>query len=289
MKLQGKIRMRLSAFASFLLIQFLPCAGAAGFNPDPEALSAREIMERAVAVAEAQYLSMQEAYFESESVTKNQKLDEDGKITETEILRHRQYPLHGAVFEELLELNGRPLYEEEVKKEGERKEEFIREVEKRRTRGDYLQPEKEQAIRFDAYFASKYDYELVETAVVRSHRCWVIAFAPKDGKLPVRTRMDHALNELTGTLWVSQDDYGLVRVEFAMRKPFRYWGGLLAVIRNTDGMVDYTRGGPGVWLPLHFDLKLDIRIVLLKNIRQRITKDWYEYRRVSGNDGAAEQ
>jgi hypothetical protein len=284
MQPQGKICMHFFMFAFFVLFPSPP-AGAEGFNADLESLSAGEIMERSVARAESQYLTMAEANFESKSVTKNEKFDGDGKITETELLHHRQYPLNGAVFEELVEVNGRSLNEKEKEEELERKEDFIREVEERRTRGDYLQPEKEHAIRFDAHFASKYRYELVGTEQLRSYRCWVIAFKPKEGDLPVKNRMDHALNELTGTFWVSQDDYGLVRVEFAMRKPFKYWGGLLAVIRNTDGLVDYTRVEPDVWLPAYFNLKLDIRIMLLKNIRQLITKEWYDYKIVSDSSG----
>ena len=91
--------------------------------------------------------------------------------------------------------------------------------------------------------------------------------------------MDRALNQMTGTLWVSEEDYGLVRVEFALRKPFKYWGGFLAVIRKTDGWVDYTRVDPSIWLPLHFHLKLDLKVMMFKNIRRLIIKDWLDYRR----------
>jgi hypothetical protein len=270
--------------ALFALMLMPGTAVADGFNPENESLSAREIVDRCVARSETQNKAMKGANFESESVTKNQKLDGDGNITETETLLHRQYPLNGAVYEELVEKNGRPLTEKEAEKEQENKEAFIEETEERRMRGDYLQPEKEQAIQFDAYFASKYDYELVDTEWVRNYRCWKISFRPKEGKLPVRNRMDNALNQLSGTFWVSQDDYGLARVEFSMSKPFKYWGGLLAVVRKTDGSVDYTRVGSNVWLPLYFNLKLDIRIMLFKSIRQMITKDWKNYRQVSAAD-----
>jgi hypothetical protein len=246
-----------------------------------EPLSAQEIVERAVERAENQHNSMIEANFSSEAVTKNHSLDGDGTITETETFRYLQYPLSGAVFEELVEKNGRPLDEKEKQEEEKRKQEFIREVEKSRTRGDYVQPSKEEAIRFNREFTDRYIYKLERTETVREHSCWVVSFEPKQGKLPTRNRMDRALNKTTGLMWISRDDYGLVRVEFALREPFKYWGGILAVVRNTDGTVDYTRVEPNVWLPLHFDLKLDIKVMLLKNIRRLIIKDWFNYKRVN--------
>jgi hypothetical protein len=245
-----------------------------------EPMSVQEIVESAVERAENQHMSMIETNFSSQAVSKNHSLDGDGTITETESFRSLQYPLNGAVFEELVEKNGRPLDEKEKQDEEKRKQDFIREVEKRRTRGDYVQPSKEEAIRFNREFTDRYIYELERTETIREHSCWVISFEPKQGKLPVRNRMDRALNKITGLMWISRDDYGLVRVEFALREPFKYWGGILAVVRNTDGTVNYTRVEPNVWLPLHFNLRLDLKIMLVKNIRRLIVKDWFDYKRV---------
>ena len=267
-------RLLLSALCLTVIIAF--CSGPVSAE---ENLSADAIVERAVDRAEKQDRSMVEANYKSEAVTKYQSLDADGRITDTVTSRSIQYPLHGAVFEELVEKDGRPLNEKEIKKEEEKKRDFIREVETRRTRGDYIQPTKDEKIRFNREFTERYRYKLEKTEVVRGHPCWAISFKPKPGDLPVRNRMDRALNQMTGTLWVSEDDYGLVRVEFALRKPFKYWGGFLAVIRKTDGWVDYTRVDANVWLPLHFHLNLDLRVMMVKNIRRLITKDWFRYRR----------
>lgn len=243
-------------------------------------LSPQTIVERAVKRAENQYFSMVEANFKSEAVTKSQSLDGNNNVTDSEVTRYCQYPVNGAVFEELVEINGRPLNEKEIKKEEEKKRDFIREVNKRINRGDYIQPNKGEGIRFNREFTERYLYKIEETEIIREHPCWVISFKPRQGKLPSRNRMDRALNQMTGTMWIARDDFGLVRVEFALRKPFKYWGGFLAVIRKTDGWVDYTRVDSDVWLPLHFNLKLDLKVMMFKNIRRLITKDWSDYTRV---------
>jgi hypothetical protein len=241
-------------------------------------LTAQEIINHAVAKAEAQYKSLVAAMFESEAVTTTKSLDGDGEVTKTEWTKRRQYPLQGALFEELVEKNGRPLNEKELREEVKKKQDFIREVEQRISRGEHPQPESEPGIRFNQEFVERYQLTHEGTEIIRGHRCWVIRFEPKKGELPVRNRMDRALNQSTGKFWVSQDDYGLARVEFALRKPFKYWGGFLAVIRNTDGSMDYTQVEPDIWLPSHFDLKLDLKIMMIKNIRRHITIDYTGYR-----------
>jgi len=117
--------------------------------------------------------------------------------------------------------------------------------------------------------------------MVGGHRCWVITFEPRDADLPVRNRMDRALNQSTGTFWITQDDYGLARLEFALRKPFKYWGGFLAVIRNTDGRLDFSRVEQDVWLPSTFDLSLDLEVLMVKDIRRHIVTEWTDYKRAS--------
>jgi hypothetical protein len=134
----------------------------------------------------------------------------------------------------------------------------------------------------------RYRYKMLRTEEVDRHRCWVIAFEPKEGELPVEEMMDHALNQSAGILWVAQDDYGLARLDFVMREPFKYWAGFLAIIRNTEGRLDSKRVEPNVWMPARFELKLDLNVMMIKNIRRLITKKWTDYVRTK-SAAASEQ
>lgn len=240
------------------------------------------ILRRAVTRAEAQYEAQAEAVFESEALSVVRSLDAEGRPVKTETFRYRQYPVGGALFEELIEKNGRPLDEGEKREERKRRESFLREVARRRAEGRHPQPEQEPGIRFNHEFVDRYEFRLEGTETVRGHYCWVIAFQPRPGKLPVRNRMDRALNQSTGRFWIAREDYGAVRIEFALRHPFKYWGGLLAVIRNTDGRMDYQRVAPDIWTPLDFDLRLDLEIMMVKDIRRTITKNWVSYQAAGG-------
>lgn len=255
-------------------------AAAAQQKIVPESLSAQEIVDRAVARAEAQHNSQADVRFESHVVMSIQSLDAAGKVTETDLTQYRQYPLSGALFEEVIARNGRRLNARERKDEEGNKKKFIREVAKRKQRGLHPQPLKRPGIRFGDQLMRRYRYRTLRTENIDRHRCWVIAFEPKEGALPVDEMMDHALNQSTGTLWVAQDDYGVARLDFVMRKPFKYWAGLLAVIRDTEGRLDFQQVEPDLWMPVNFDLKLDLNVMMVKNIRRHIIKKWTDYTRL---------
>ena len=274
----------------FLLALSTGDVTAGGWNSAPEDLSAQAIVDYAVARAEAQYNLLVDAKFESQVFMSIQSLDDSGQVTKTDQTNYHQYPLHGALFEELSAKDGKALNAQERNTEEKNKTKFIREVEKRKKRGMHPQPEKGPGIRFGNKLMSRYRMKMIRTEEVERHRCWVIAFEPKEGDLPVQEMMDHALNQSTGTLWVAQDDYGLVRLDFVMSKPFKYWAGLLAVIRNTEGRLDFQRVESNVWMPFNFELKLDLNVMLVKNIRRHMAKKWTDYRRIGhtaafGNSG----
>jgi hypothetical protein len=98
--------------------------------------------------------------------------------------------------------------------------------------------------------------------------------------------MDKALNRSTGRLWISQEDYGVVRVAFEMQRPFRYLWGLAATLRHADGRFDFERITQNFWAPVAFDLTLDLR-VFFRGIHRHILQRWTDYNRPGNNDLSA--
>ena len=258
-------------FACLLLSGTLGEAG--GQNP-----SAEEIIDQTVARAITQQESDAATRFESTFVSVLDSLDGDGNVEKTERELYRRYPVEGVLVDELLEKNGSVLSEKEARKEQEKREEYIREARRRMGRGDEPETGDERQVRFDSDFVDRYDWAILGEETLRDHKAWVLSLKPREGKLPVRRRMDHALNKSTGKIWVAQDDYGLVRVEFQMLESVRFWGGLLGTLRDTVGRLEFDRIEPGVWLPVELDIRFDLRI-LVKNIRQRVRRQWEGYER----------
>ena len=274
-KTRGRGLSRLTSIAALVITSSL--LNTSGLASQPPEAGVQEIVDRAIARAEAQEDVV--AQFESMMLSIVESLDGKGSVKKEEKAVYRRYPILGAVYDEMIEKDGRPLTEKELAKEKKQKDKFVREVEKRTARGEPPQPEDNERVSLDQEFFSRYRLELIAEETVRGHTCWVVYMEPREGTLPVRRRIDHALNNSTGKLWITQDDYGLARVEFEMQKPFRYWGGLVAMIRNTVGKLNFEPVEPDLWMPADFIIELDLRI-FFKNIRRRITMSWSDYRRI---------
>ena len=238
--------------------------------------TADEIVDLAVTRAELQRDAGLDQAFEATLESITEQLDGDGEVKETERATYRQYPVEGVIFEELVAREGEPLDEGDAEDEVKRRDKFAREVRERRTKGEDPEPEDENRVAFDSEFVERYQFDLVGEESVEGIACWIVALKPKPGKLPERRRIDTALNKSTGRLWISQEDYGLARVEFEMASSVRFWGGILGTLRNTVGRMDFRRYDDDTWLPQQIDIRLDLRI-LFSNIRRRIVREWIEY------------
>ena len=240
----------------------------------------RTILDRAIERASTQDDSGIELAFEYIVESTVESINGDGDVTETETSRLRRYPLEGLLYDELIEQDGRPLEEDDLRKEKEKKSKFIREARAHAARGEPYEPD-EMNMRFDRELMDRYNTRLVGTDIIRGLTCWVLSFEPRNGRLPDNRRMDKALNRSVGRLWIAQDDFGVARISFEMQRPFRYLWGLIATLRHATGDFDFERIDDNVWIPKSFDLELDLR-VFFRNMRRHIRQDWIEHRPIGG-------
>ena len=239
-----------------------------------------DIIDRVIERAAAQDESGVEFEYESLIATTTDSFNSDGEVTKTETRLHKRYPLEGELYEELVEQNGHPLSERDRREEREQREKFVREARKRADRGDGpVDTDDERQVRFDRDLFARFDASIVGVEPVRGEPCWVVSFTPRPGKLPENTRIDKALNRSNGSLYVSQQDHGIVRIEFQMREPIRYLWGLIATLRHAEGRLEFERVERDVLLPRTFDFEIDLRI-FFRSRRQRIVREWVERRRL---------
>lgn len=238
--------------------------------------SSEQIVNLAVARADRQRESQADLKYESTIHVITERLRGDGSVDKTETETYRQYPLEGVLFEELITRDGEPLDEDDLRDELERKEEFAEDVRERRVKGEELVPKGEYQVDFDQEFVERYEYSFVGETIIRGHSCWIIYLVPRDGDLPASRNIENALNNSTGHLYISKDDYGLVRVEFEMARSARFWWGLLGTLRGTKGLLEFIRVAEGVWSPSSVDIQSDMRI-LIRSRHRRVVRSWSAY------------
>jgi hypothetical protein len=261
---------------TFLIAALALCSVASpgsAQTPDP---TADQIIEQAVERARLQREAEADIGFESTVEAITEHLDGDGEVEKTERATYRQYAVEGVLYEELVAREGAALSNDDIRNELKLKEEFAEDIRERLEKGEAPEPEDENRVDFDQDFVGRFRFTLEGEEVVDEHLCWVVYLEPRDENLPVRRNIDHALNNSTGRIWVSQDDFGVARVEFEMGNSVKFWGGIIGSLRSTTGRLEFTRVAPDVWLPNAIDIKFDVRI-LIRSIRRRITREWNEY------------
>ena len=258
-----------------------PSPAPAPTTQGPDTPSVSEIMALAMARAESQDETSAELWFESLILTTVDTLDGDDRVTETLTSLHKRYPLEGALYEEMVERDGEPLNDDDLREEQKRKEEFREEAVAAAKSGDAVETDDERQLRFDDDLMGRYRAEVTGQESVRGEPCWVVDFEPREGKLPENTRMDKVLNRSTGRAYVSRQDHGIMRIEFELREPVRYMWGMIASLSRATGRLDFSRVEPNIWLPQEFDMRIDIR-VFFRTTRRRVVREWVERQRIAG-------
>ena len=284
-------------------------------------LPVSEIVRLALARATAQDKAKTELRFESLVATTVESLNDEAEVTSIETTLHRRYPFDGTVYEELIARNGEPLSEADIRDEAKRRADFRRELQEAEAGGKVLETNDERQVRFNEDLMARYEAAVVGEDTVRGERCWAISFWPRDGTLPYRgitqpeflrmsaqtepgdtvgdmlkrlaelplnfqrnTRIDRALNQSSGEVYVSQNDYGVVQIDFRLLQPVRYVWGLVASLSRLTGQLGFQRVAPDIWLPSSYDVRYERRIFFVTQ-RRHIVREWRERRPVSGNTG----
>ena len=238
--------------------------------------SAEIVLERAVECAKRAAGASVLAQYTGEHTNRTLELDRSGRVSNERVDKYRIRTVDGEPFYELVERNGEPATQRDLRKEAERRAKFRESFE---SESDLAH---ETSLGFALTYAilERYDFELTGRHPVDG---WAIEFTPKPGELPVRKRIDQVLNRLEGTLWIDEEDFGLTRAEFALRRPLKIWAGLLGSLTRFEGRFEQVRLAPGHWLPRALRLEMD-GWAPFHSLRKRVELDWREYRPAGSRD-----
>ena len=203
------------------------------------------------------------------------EFDGSGEVAAETRVEWESVPIDGGRFRRRLAIDGRPLTEAERARESEREAAFRTRL--RRLRAGEIEPEEnENAIVFDEELLARYDLTLDGEERLRRRPSHRIAFAPRDGDLPVRRGMDRALNRLRGRIWIDRETREVARAEFELIDRVRLWWGLVGTIHHVRGSFDRGPVLDGNWGVLQNEVYIDIR-VLFSRSRQASIQRWRDY------------
>ena len=263
-------------FLAVPLLAGLAVIGAGGSQPlpaDPEDPALREIVDRAIERAAWAQEEGFETRYRSAMTQRVQQFDGDGEVTDEETLLYEVEPYRGALFNRLTARDGEPLRAGDRREQERRWEEFRVEIDDPGKRAERERDAEENEIKFDEELAERYTAKLEGVEDLRGRPSFVIAFEPRPGRLPVRRRMDHALNKSRGKAWIDRETYEIAQVNFELMERVRLWWGILGSISDAAGRLERRPVAGDVWLNTEFDVYFHVR-VLFRTTRRSTTTQW---------------
>ena len=224
----------------------------------------RKLVERAKAWKEKDENEEKHLSYRERMVT--DKLQADGALKGHEEKVYQIVPVKGEPTPKLTLKNGKPPSPPDLKEEEAR---LRKEREASRKRRD---SDSDDTIEMNEELVGKYDFVLVGEDAVEGRPVYVLTFRPKSKNLPVRRKLDYALNRMAGKIWVDEEDYEIVKADMRLTEPAQLWWGLLASLREFDLVFEQTKLPDGCWFAKHFDMTVDLRF-LFARIHQK-QEDW---------------
>ena len=271
----------LTALAFLWLGSGGPAAQApAGGDDDARALILKAL-ERAVWYEEQKVA----ARFRARMTKEVRRFDGDGDVRTRDVGDYEVVPIDGVQFERRLTIDGRPLNRVERGWENEREAEFREEL--RRLREENDDPEEdENAIVFNEELVARYLFTAEGEERFRNRPSYRIAFEPRPGRLPVRRRIDYALNKARGRVWIDRETYEPARVEFELIDRVRLWWGMLGSIQQARGSLDRgpvlraagedQDGGGDIWARIQLESYSDVRVIFRRTRRAEF-RQWRDF------------
>ena len=241
-------------------------------QPDPPDAEVRAIIDKALerfAWAEEQAFA---ARYRHAMVQRTRRFDKHGEVEEDEKRVYRVEPVRGVPYARLVSKNGGPIEGDDLKTERERWRDFLQALDADPDEDEDEEDEEEQIV-FNDELLERFTAELEGIRDLRGRPSYVIAFEPRPGKLPVRRRIDHALNKSRGQLWIDQTTYEIARVNFELMGRVRFWWGILGNISNVTGHFEREPVAEDTWLPTEADIYFHMRM-LFRTTRRGETTQW---------------
>jgi hypothetical protein len=227
-------------------------------------------------VAHQKQLEMVRENYTYSSQDTSQDLDANGKVTKTESIESENFFVNGHRIGRQVKKDGKPLSDHEQQKETESVTKTVEKAQK--TPPD--QPLEGQSVSISRILAIM-DVGTPRRENFRGRPTIIFDFA---GRKDAKTHgfAEDASKKLKGTIWIDEADREVAHLEVSFIDNFHIAGGLVAnVQKGSNFHFDQAPVDSGLWLPTGGEGNVQVRLLLLKNMRQHFVERDFDYKRFS--------
>ena len=220
-------------------------------------------------------------------VEEETEYDKTGKVSKKEVNEYTFFYLDGDEVSTLVKKDGKPLGEEEQKKENEKTQKQIAEIQKHEKKKE----EKEEKAKEEGKQDKEKDDPGIEVFLrtsqfvnprrerFRGQDVLVFDFEPNPEYKP-RNLMEKVVKDLAGVVWVDEKANDVARLEAYFVGDFHLAGGLLASLeRGTSFVLEQAYLNNEVWLPTYEEAHIGAHFLMVKGFKVNAITRYSDYKR----------
>jgi hypothetical protein len=213
------------------------------------------------------------------------KLNGKGQAKSTETKTSEIMEIYGEQVERLIAKDDKPLSDKDAKKEEEKIQKLIdkrknESPEDRKKREDKEEKEREQNRQFVREVADAYNFHFVGIDSLAGRDTYVIDGEPRPGYEP-HLKEARILPKFRFRAWIDKDESQWKKLDIQCIDTVSFGLFLARIHKGSRIVIEQTRINDEVWLPQHVNVKVDVRLALLKdfNVEDDITyRDYKKFR-----------
>ena len=213
------------------------------------------------------------------------KLDGKGQVKSTEIKTSEIMELYGEQVERLISKDDKPLSDKDNKKEEEKIQKVIEKRKNesehdRKKREEKEEKDREQNRQFVREVADAYNFHFAGIESLDGRDAYVIDGEPRPG-YQAHLKEAKILPKFRFRAWIDKDESQWKKLDIQCIDTVSFGLFLARVHKGSRIIIEQTRINDEVWLPQHINVKVDVRLALLKdfNVEDDITyRDYKKFR-----------
>jgi hypothetical protein len=215
--------------------------------------------------------------------------DRSGKVTKNERKEYTFFYLNGDEVSTLVKKDGKPLSEQDQKKENEKTQKEIQDIQKREEKKEA----KEEKAREQGKEEKQKDDDDVDIETFlrvsqfvnprrerfRGQDVLVFDFEPNP-EYKAHKLVEKVVQKLAGVVWIDEKAHDVARLEAYFTGDFRFAGGLLANLqRGTSFVFEQAFLNDEVWLPTYMEAHIGVRVLLVKGFKVNAVTRYSDYKK----------
>jgi hypothetical protein len=172
-----------------------------------------------------------------------EELDDSGRVRERKEKKYLVEPVEGRSFSRLTHVDGKPLAGRDLKQEQEREAKWRSQAAVRKK----PQNDNDKKRALDRDLAERYDYTIAGREIVNGRPTVILEFRPKTN-LQNRTIEDRVINNLSGKVWIDEQEFEWVRLDVQLQNRLSFFAGLAGSLQKFVLILERTRLEDGTWM-----------------------------------------